>query len=277
MVQTAPNVVVVIGVGSIGLAIARRVAQGRRLLIASHTPTNLSTVASSLVADGHDVSTHDVDIKSYTSVQNLAETASALGNLTAVILTSGISSVTKSTQDVYAVDLIGTANIIDAFLPHVGRGSSVVCLASMSAHAATLSPTLSKHLATAPRESLLDNAELQAYSGGPGTYSVAKQGNILRVQAAAKAYGLKGARINTVSPGLIASKMGTTTMESEYGEVMKKGLEASPISRMGTGEEIANVVEFLIGSGSSFGKSFVHLKGHDVPSLGDVSNQPLFK
>lgn len=257
MPPTSPNVVVVIGVGSIGLAIARRLAQGRKLVIAGRRSTTLLTATSSLLDDGHDVSTHEVDITSYASVQTLAESASAFGTLNAIILTSGISQITTSTQDLYTVDLVGTANVIDAFLPYVGRGSSMVCLASMAGHLVPLSQTLSTHLATAPRESLLNNAELQAYNGTQGSYAVAKQGNILRVQAAAKAYGLKGARINSVSPGVIASNMAKMVMESEYSEGVKRDIEASATQRLGTVEEIASVVEFLIGSGSSYGKSSV--------------------
>ncbi|QDS74603.1 hypothetical protein FKW77_008503 [Venturia effusa] len=251
MAQANPHVVVVIGLGGIGLAIARRITQGRKLLVASRTINMLSPAIKSLQYDGHDVVTHQADITDYKSVESLAQFAKTVGNVTAVVLTSGVASTTATTQDIHSIDLIGTANVIDAFLPVVGPGSSVVCLSSQAGFMVPLPLTLQKHLATAPRDKLLDNEELQSFSDARAAYSVAKLGNIVRVQAAAKAYGLRGARINSVSPGLTASEMGYSALAAsvEYLEKMKK---TAAIGRMGTVEEMASAVEFLIGPSSSY-------------------------
>lgn len=252
MAPAPSNVVVIIGVGDIGLAIARRIAQGRQLLIASRQTTTLASAAESLQNAGHTVSTQQVDIADYKSVESLALAAQALGKIDNVILTSGVSPKTASTQDLYAVDLLGTVNVIDAFLPVVSHGSSVVCLSSMAAHMLPISPALTQHLATAPRDQILDNPELQAFDGTEYAYSAAKKGNLLRVQAACKAYGLKGARLNSVSPGLIASKMGDKELEGA--EHVKQLYENGALGRRGTVEEIASAVEFLAGPGSSYGE-----------------------
>ncbi|TID21806.1 short-chain dehydrogenase/oxidoreductase [Venturia nashicola] len=263
MASTNPNVVVVIGVGCIGLAIARRIANGRKLLIATRSPTTLPPpteplrnpdleAAESLRSDGHDVSTHEVDIASYSSVQDFAQAAHALGNLNAIVLTAGVSpEQASSAQQVYDVNLVGTVNVIDAFLPFVGAGSSFVCMASLASNFLPPSPTLSKHIATAPRESLLENAELKAYNDTAAAYVLAKQGNKLRVQAMARAYGLKGARINTVSPGLIMSNMLDMAI-SMRGDGVKQAAVDSGLRRLGVVEDIANVVEFLVGYGASY-------------------------
>ena len=162
---------------------------------------------------------------------------------------------------IYEVDLLGTAHVIDAFLPVASAGTSMVCIASLAGHtmASTVAadPDLETHLATAPTSQLLGHKALSLdadndYAGSGSAYGLAKRGNQLRVQAAAYAWGSKGARINSVSPGIIATSMGNQEMKGPGAERVKGLLGISAARRPGTPDDVANVVAFLVGNESAF-------------------------
>ncbi|KAH7362182.1 hypothetical protein B0T11DRAFT_280342 [Plectosphaerella cucumerina] len=245
------KVVAVIGVGGMGLSAARRIARGRLLLLADYSTDTLEAAAQSLRNDGHDVQTHAIDVSDHASTVAFAQAAAAAGQIEAVVHTAGVSPVQASGQRVLDVDLVGTANLIDAFYAVAIPGMAMVCIASMAAHLAGPFPAdLETHLATAPLARLLDHPLVDA---SPRTaYPLAKRGNILRVQAAAKAWGLKGARINTVSPGVISTAMGQEEAKGESGAMVRHLVEGSAAGRMGSPEDITDMVEFLVGSRSSY-------------------------
>ncbi|KAH6686969.1 hypothetical protein F5X68DRAFT_240437 [Plectosphaerella plurivora] len=214
MTSSARKVVAVIGVGGMGLSAARRIARGRLLLLADYSAETLEAAAQTLRNEGHDVQTHTIDVADHASSVAFAQAAAAAGQIEVVVHTAGVSPVQAPGQRVLDVDLVGTANLIDAFYGVAIPGMAMVCIASMAAHLVPALPAdLEKHLATAPLVNLLEHPLIDA---SPRTaYTLAKKGNILRVQAAAKAWGLKGARINTVSPGVISTAMG---LEESKGE-----------------------------------------------------------
>ncbi|KUJ20109.1 putative short-chain dehydrogenase, partial [Mollisia scopiformis] len=254
------NVLVIIGAGGLGLAAARRLGSGRHTLLASYSARTISFAQQSLQDEGYSVSSIHVDISSYDSVKKVADAASALGHIDAIILTSGVTPVSANAKQIYEVDFLGHANVIDAFLPIVSLGTSVMCIASMAPYFAAalstpLSQELEKHLATAPLNKLLQYPEIDLSDGneGAGTaYMNAKRGNQIRVEAAAKAYGLKGARINSVSPGVIMTKQGKLELEGRHGPAMKGLIENSALGRAATPEQIVNVIAFLVSQESSF-------------------------
>ncbi|KAM0335299.1 hypothetical protein ACHAQA_000344 [Verticillium albo-atrum] len=251
MTSQTRKVVVVIGVGGMGLSIARRIARGRLLYLADYSAPNMEKAAQTLRIDGHDVETYTVDVVDHGSALALAEAAAGAGQIEAVVHTAGVSPVQAPGQRVLDVDLVGTANIIDAFYRVAAPGVSMVCIASMAAHLGEpLHQELETHLATAPLEKLLDHHMIDPSSRS--AYAVAKRGNILRVQAVAKAWGLKGARINTVSPGVISTAMGLEEMQGPSGAIIKHLVNNSAIGKMGSPENITDMVEFLVGPQSSF-------------------------
>ncbi|KAL6400033.1 short-chain dehydrogenase reductase sdr [Ilyonectria robusta] len=254
--STTRSVIVIIGGGGMGLATARRLGSGRQVFLADFSDTVLSAAQETLMAEGHTVETSRVDISDFGSVSALARAAAAAGPIKAIVHTAGLSPAMAPARRIYEVDLLGTANVIDAFLPHVQRGTSLVCVASMAAYMEALSPELERHLATAPIDQLLhhpsidlDNSSMQ---GRVIAYVIAKRGNIVRVQAAARAWGLKGSRLNSVSPGVISTSMGRQELEGDHGALIKERAEMSPVGRLGTPEDIANIVAFLTGAESSF-------------------------
>ncbi|KAI9371707.1 hypothetical protein BJX61DRAFT_12277 [Aspergillus egyptiacus] len=259
-----PDVIVITGTGGMGLAIARRLGSGTHLILADCSPTQLENAAKILREEGHSVDTIEADVASLESVQNLAQYAASRGRIQLIAHTAGLSPAQASPSQIYQVDLLGTANVIDAFLPVASRGTCLIAIASLAGHLAekqgTISAELEEHLALAPAEKLLDHPDLsttteeknQDHLAGFHAYGISKRANILRVQASARAWGEKGARINSISPGLIATPMGHDELASASGEYIKGMIAASPAGRIGTAADVANAVAFLAGAEASF-------------------------
>ncbi|MGW4972459.1 SDR family oxidoreductase [Streptomyces albidoflavus] len=248
------NVVVVIGVGGMGEAIARRQGPGNRLLLADFDEATLAAVAERLRGQGHEVVTQAVDVSSASSVTALAEAAAGLGPVTQVVHTAGLSPVQASPAAVLRVDLLGTALVVEEFGHVVAPGGAGVVIASMAGHMlrTPLSAEQESALAHTPAGELLRLPFADPEALGQGAYGLAKYGNRLRVQAASAAWGARGARINSVSPGVIATPMGQQELDGASGRTMRAMVAASGTGRLGTPEDIAEAAAFLLGPGASF-------------------------
>lgn len=247
------EVVVVTGTGGMGEAVARRLGNGRRLLLADHSEEALDRVSGALSASGYNVHTMPTDVSDRSSVETLARTADEMGRIVAVVHTAGVSAATSTARRILEVDLLGTAHVIDAFAPVTSRGTSLVCVSSMAGHHASLPAEEERALATAPTGELLDLDVLStAGDDAIAAYILAKRANHLRVQAAALDWNHRGARVNTVSPGVIATPMSDAEAASASGGHMTVMLEACGIGRKGTTGEIAEAVAFLAGPQSRF-------------------------
>ncbi|KAJ4288902.1 hypothetical protein N0V90_011243 [Kalmusia sp. IMI 367209] len=247
------DVVVIIGAGGMGLAVARRLAFEKHVLLADFQETTLYQALSTLQKDGISAEAHKVDIADYPSVEALAQAAQSAGHISVIVHTAGLSPAAASARDIYAVDLLGTANIIEAFSYVACKGTSLTCIASMAGHFISFSPDLERHLATAPLSRLLDHEELDLESENCNlAYTVSKRANILRVQGAAKAWGDRYARLNSISPGVIATPLLISQLDSPLGASPKALVEVSALKRMGTPDEIASVAAFLAGPESMY-------------------------
>jgi NAD(P)-dependent dehydrogenase (short-subunit alcohol dehydrogenase family) len=264
MGEVSRNVVVVVGAGGMGLAVARRLAGGRLLLLADSSGTRLEAALTALRGEGHSAEGQTVDVSDRGAVEKLAETA-AVGHIDAVVHTAGVSPVMATSRQIYEVDLLGTAQVIDAFLGVAGPGTSLVCIASMAGHFASLPADFERHLACAPAGQLLQHPRIDLDSADTATaYLVAKRGNQLRVQAAAHAWGRRGARLNTISPGVISTPMGRQELEGPMGAYIQSMIDLSGAGRMGTPDDVAGVAAFLAGPDSSF------ITGNDILVDGGV-------
>ncbi|GAA3634868.1 SDR family oxidoreductase [Kineosporia mesophila] len=247
------DVVVVTGAGGMGTAVARRIASGRTLVLADAHAESLERAVSSMDSEGYQVRGVMTDVSDADAVSRLARTASADGPVTAVVHTAGVSAATSTVRQIMEVDLAGTAHLIDAFLPVASRGTSLVCIASMAGHYAQIGADDEQLLATAPTVDLLNLPVLASVGDDPiAAYILAKRANQVRVQAAALDWNRRGARINTVSPGVISTGMAQAEAESASGEHMMAMLDACGAGRTGTPGEIAEVVAFLTGPGSLY-------------------------
>lgn len=257
--MTGPNkVTVVIGTGGMGLSIARRYAADSHLLLADYSAEQLDRAVQKLQQEGHTAIAVQTDVSDRDSVRKLAQEAAALGPIKTIVHTAGLSPIQAPPERIYQVDLLGTAHVIDAFLPVAIKGTSMVVIASMAGHAlpVDLSPEVEKHLATASAEMLLAHPALTT-SGDPQlvraqAYGVSKRGNIVRVQASAAAWGAKGARINSVSPGVIATPMVQQEMDGQSADDIRAIIAKSPAARIGEVADVTNAVAFLTSDDSSF-------------------------
>ncbi|MEU4216923.1 SDR family oxidoreductase [Actinoplanes sp. NPDC026623] len=253
------DVVVVTGAGGMGQAVARRIGSGRTVILADAVPDLLGRAVDLLLAEGYAAKGQVADVSDAHATAELAGAAAAEGRLIAVVHTAGVSAATATVQRIMEVDLLGTAHVIDAFEAVATRGTSLVCVASMAGHHATLSRDQEAALATAPAAELLSlDVVRSAGADRVAAYILAKRANQVRVQAAALAWNRRGARINTVSPGVVSTPMARAEQQGPTGGHMMAMLDACGIGRTATPGEIAEVVAFLTGPGS------LYLTGTDI-------------
>lgn len=252
-----PNrqVLVVTGVGGMGKSIARRLGVGRTVLLADFNEKILASAAEELRADGFSVESQKVDVSDPSSVEALALTATKLGTVTALAHTAGLSPMQASVQAILAVDLVGTGLILEIFADVIAADGAGIVIASMAGHQArTLTAEQKQALATTPALKLtsLPFAAPEAMRDTNEAYAFAKQVNLLQVQAASIIWGTRGARINTISPGVISTPMGQQELAGPNGEVIRKMVDTSSMGLLGTPEDITDAAAFLLGPSSSF-------------------------
>ena len=249
------NVNVVIGAGLIGQAIARRVSTGKHVLLADLRQENVDAAAKVLSDAGFTVSTAIVDVSSRKSVHALVETAMAIGTITGVIHAAGVSPTQASPETILKVDLYGTALVLEEFGNVIARGGAGVVIASQSGHRLpALTPEQDKALATTPADELLALPMLQPdqVTDPLHAYQVSKRGNSLRVMAEAVRWGKRGARVNTISPGIICTPLAKEELAGPRGPGYRRMLELSSAGRIGTPDEVGTVGALLIGPDGGF-------------------------
>src|SRR3984957_6375424 len=249
------KVIVVIGAGSIGQAIARRVSAGKRVLLADLRQENADMAAKVLSEAGFDVTTVTVDVSSRASVHALVEKATSLGEVHGVIHAAGVSPSQASPETILKVDLYGTALVLEEFGSVIARGGAGVVTASQSGHRLPpLSVEQNSALATTPVEELLTLPFLQLHQikDSLHAYQLSKRGNSLRVMAEAVRWGKRGARINTISPGIIMTPLAKNELTGPRGEGYRRMIELSAAGRAGTPDEGGTVGALLMGPDGGF-------------------------
>ncbi len=249
------EVLVLVGAGAIGLAIARRQGAGKTVLLASVHEDRLQSDAESLERDGYRVNTQPVDVASRESVRSLAQTAAGLGSVVQVVDTAGLSPVQASAEAILAVDLVGTAIFLEEFGRVIAWGGAGLVISSMAGYMLpALDPEQDHALAWTPADELLQLPMLspEAVDNSGAAYAIAKRANHLRVQAAAISWGQRGARINSMSPGIIVTPLARDEMSGPGADSYRAMIEASPAGRVGTTNEIATAAAYLLGSDASF-------------------------
>ena len=267
------SVTVLIGSGSIGVAIARRVSAGKHILLTDLKKENADAVAAVLSDAGFEVSTATVDVSSREAVRSLAQKAAALGDVTGVIHAAGVSPSQASPKTILSVDLYGTALVLEEFGNIIARGGAGVVIASQSGHRlGVLTNEQNKLLATVPADQLLSLPMLQLdqVKDSLHAYQLSKRGNALRVMAEAVRWGKRGARINTISPGIIITPLAKDELTGPRGEGYRRMIELCPVGRAGTPDEVANVAALLMGPEGTF------ITGSDFLMDGGVTSSYFF-
>ena len=249
------NVIVVIGPGQIGQAIARRVGVGKHVLLADMRQDNANAAAEVLGNAGYEVSVATVDASSREAVHALVEKATGLGDVTGLIHAAGVSPTQASPATILKVDLYGTALVLEEFGSVIARGGAGVVVASQSGHRLpALTVEQNKALATTPVEELLSLPFLQPnkVTDSLHAYQIAKRGNSLRVMAEAVRWGKRGARVNTISPGIIMTPLAKDELRGPRGEGYRRMIEVSAAGRVGTPDEVGTVAALLMGPDGGF-------------------------
>ncbi len=235
-----------------GVAIAQRLGPGATVLLADVNRSVLAAAAERLRASGYQVVDHVVDVSDADSVAALAETASGLGRVEVLVHTAGVSPVQASVETILRVDLLGAALMLDAFATVVSPGSAGVFIASMAGTMFGLDVDVERRLTSTPAGALLSLPELTRVPDAGTAYGIAKRATQLRVRAAWLAWGKHGARVNSISPGVISTPMGAAELEGPNGELIRSMLANSPTARVGTAHDVAAAVEFLTGPQSTY-------------------------
>jgi NAD(P)-dependent dehydrogenase (short-subunit alcohol dehydrogenase family) len=247
------EMIVVVGAGSIGQAIARRVSAGKHVLLADLRQENADAAAKTLGDAGFDVTTTSVDVSSRASVQALVAKAKSIGEVCGLIHAAGVSPSQASPDTILKVDLYGTALVLEQFGNVIASGGAGVVIASQSGHRLPpLTVEQNKALATTPVEELLALPMLQGVTDSLRAYQLSKRGNSLRVMAEAVRWGKRGARINTISPGIIITPLAKDELTGPRGAGYRHMIEVSAAGRAGTPDEVGSVGALLMGADGAF-------------------------
>ncbi len=249
------DVIVVIGSGAIGQAIARRVSTGRMVLVADVHSANAVSVAEIMNEAGFDARPTTVDVTSRSSVEALVDQATALGDVTGLVHSAGVSPSSAPPSVIFRVDLYGTAVVLEAFGQVIKRGGSGLVVSSQAGHRLDpLPPEQTRALATTPADQLLDLAMLQPDRVRDPllAYQLAKRGSSLRVQAESVRWAQRGARVNAISPGIVVTPLARNELSGPNGDIYRRMIEACAARRAGTADEIAALGALLMGREGQF-------------------------
>jgi meso-butanediol dehydrogenase / (S,S)-butanediol dehydrogenase / diacetyl reductase len=253
--MTTADVLAIIGVGGMGVAVARRMGAGRAIVLGDVNTAQVEGVAGQLADDGHNVVTGHVDVTSRESVTEFARLAASCGRVSSVVHTAGLSPQQASAEVVLAVDLLGVALTLEVFGDVMEPGGAGVVISSMAGHFLPPIPQdVERQLTTVPADELLGLPACgpAAITSSEAAYPFAKRANQLRVAAAASHWGARGARINSISPGVIATAMGRRELAGPSGDSMRAMVDGSGVRRLGTPDDIAAATEFLLSSAAGF-------------------------
>ncbi|WP_195952834.1 SDR family oxidoreductase [Clostridium saudiense] len=249
------DVMILTGAGQIGMAIARRSGYGKKIIIGDKSFKNAKNIADIMNNSGFDVEPIEMDISSRESILNLISHAKKYGDITMLVNAAGVSPSQASIETILKVDLYGTAVLLEEVGKVIKEGGVGVTISSQSGHRMpALSIEVDEQLAITPTEELLKLEVLQSdnIKDTLHAYQIAKRCNVKRVMAEAVKWGMRGARINSISPGIIVTPLAIDEFNGPRGDFYKNMFAKCPAGRPGTADEVANVAELLMGNQGAF-------------------------
>ena len=249
------DVILLTGAGQIGLAIARRMGHGKKIVVSDKNINNAQTVTKIMTEAGFDAVAVEADISSRKSILNMIAAAQKYGEIAMLINAAGVSPSQASVETILKVDLYGTAVLLEEVGKVIKAGGTGVTISSQSGHRmAALGAETDEQLAVTPAEELLQLEVLKPANikDTLHAYQMAKRCNVKRVMAEAIKWGVKGARINSISPGIIVTPLALVEFNGPRGEFYKNMFAKCPAGRPGTADEVANVAELLLSQQGAF-------------------------
>lgn len=246
---------VLTGAGQIGMAIARRMGYGKKIVVGDKKPENAGAIAGIMNGAGFDAVPVETDISSRDSVLNLITEARKYGEITMLVNSAGVSPSQAPVEAILKVDLYGTAVLLEEIGKVIGHGGVGVTISSQSGHRMpALAPEEDEQLATTPAEKLLslDILRPEHIRDTLHAYQMAKRCNVKRVMAEAVKWGERGARINSISPGIVVTPLALDEFDGPRGDFYRNMFAKCPAGRPGTADEIANVAELLMSDRGAF-------------------------
>lgn len=249
------DVVVLTGAGQIGMAIARRIGYGKKLVIGDKNIENAKNISKILTEAGFNVEYTECDISSRKSINELIKLSTDYGQITNFINAAGVSPSQAPIETILKVDLYGTAVLLEQMGKVIKEGGSGVIISSQSGHRMKqLGATIDEQLATTPTEELLDLDILQPdnIKDTLHAYQLAKRCNVKRVMYEACRWGERNARINSISPGIIVTPLAIDEFNGPRGDFYRNMFAKCPSGRHGTADEVANLAQLLLNEDASF-------------------------
>ena len=249
------KVMILTGAGQIGMAIARRIGYGMKIVIGDKKLENAQAIAKLMNEAGFDAVSVEMDLSSRTSILSLIAEAQKYGDIKMLINAAGVSPSQAPIEAILKVDLYGTAVLLEEVGKVIAEGGVGVTISSQSGHRMpALTPAEDEALAMTPTEELLslDLLQPQNIRDTLHAYQLAKRCNVKRVMAEAVKWGQRGARINSISPGIIVTPLALDEFRGPRGDFYKNMFAKCPAGRPGTADEVANVAELLMSDKGAF-------------------------
>ncbi len=249
------NVMILTGAGQIGMAIARRMGYGMKIFIGDKRMENARTISRIMNEAGFDTEAMEMDLSSRESIRNLIAEAQKAGPITMLVNAAGVSPSQAPIEAILKVDLYGTAVLLEEVGKVIAPGGVGVTISSQSGHRMpALTPAEDEQLACTPTEELLklDLLQPENIRDTLHAYQLAKRCNEKRVMAESVKWGEKGARINSISPGIIVTPLALDEFNGPRGDFYKNMFAKCPAGRPGTADEVSNVAELLMSDKGAF-------------------------
>lgn len=249
------DVMILTGAGQIGMAIARRMGYGMKIVIGDKSKANADAIAKTMNEAGFDAIAVEMDLSSRASILGLIAEAQKYGEISMLVNAAGVSPSQASIKTILKVDLYGTAVLLEEVGKIIKHGGVGVTISSQSGHRMpALTPEQDALLALTPTKELLSLDMLQEENihDTLHAYQMAKRCNVKRVMAEAVKWGERGARINSISPGIIVTPLALDEFNGPRGDFYKNMFAKCPAGRPGTADEVANVAELLMSGKGAF-------------------------
>lgn len=243
------DVMLLTGAGQIGMAIARRMGYGMKIVVGDRSCDNAEAICTTMNNAGFDAVPVEMDLSCRESILAIIAEAQEYGDISMLVNAAGVSPSQASIEAILRVDLYGTAVLLEEVGKVIKPGGVGVTISSQSGHRMpALTPEQDRLLAMTPTDELLALDMLQPanISDTLHAYQMAKRCNVKRVMAEAVKWGERGARINSISPGIIVTPLAIDEFNGLRGDFYKNMFQKCPAGRPGTADEVANVAELLM-------------------------------